>query len=362
MLPPYAPPVYHSVENFQEYGISSCIVPPPVFDPTDLPPPYSSQNPSLADSQNSLSSPESSNSQPQSYTGPETDVHFQAVHTSCQAGNRDEELAAPPPVTRSSPSEGCHLQDSSVSWGGHPNNLSDSTELLSASGLSDLSNTNYRSSSEQERRQADVTQTNIYRTVVIGATPLVNHPTCSSPRTQAEFSELVRASTRSRKRTSSLGLLPETSVKGTVNTRSVTAVSRSPVRGTPILSLRTRSRSLGENSIYVNSFEVMARPPPNMPLPADELLKPCNTGKLVNTRNAGHQRSRKGTVLKGDSLKEHNGRRGEQRKEKVKHRRRRHSHSIPRHKDKRNVTCELLDSQVNRGHEDSATPGKETVV
>lgn len=350
MLPPYAPPVYHSVDNFQEYGLSSCIVPPPVFDPTDLPPPYSSQNPSLADSQNSLTSPESSNNLPQSS---ETDVHFQPTHSRHQALNYDEELRAPPSATLSISREGCNLQDRGVPWNGHLNAMSDSSDLLTASASSDLSSSCNRCSSEQ---QTNVNDTDIYKTILIGATPLLNHPAKS--RIQAEFSELVEASSGSRRRTSSL---QETSTKDSVHARNVPAVSTSSARGTPILSLRTRSRSLGENAIYVNSFEVMARPPPNMRLPVDEQLKTCNTAKPVTTRNS-HRLTKKGTPLKGDPSKDHISNRSEQRKDKVKKRRRRHSHGISRHKERWNVNCQSLNSQVNRGNDDSVTQGKETVV
>lgn len=54
ILPPYAPPIYRSVDNVQDCGATSYIVPPPVFDPTDLPPPYSSRNASLSSSGLSL--------------------------------------------------------------------------------------------------------------------------------------------------------------------------------------------------------------------------------------------------------------------------------------------------------------------
>ncbi|EDO41456.1 predicted protein [Nematostella vectensis] len=54
MLPPYAPPVYRSVDNFQDFGATSYIVPPPVFDPTDLPPPYSSRDASMTGSRLSM--------------------------------------------------------------------------------------------------------------------------------------------------------------------------------------------------------------------------------------------------------------------------------------------------------------------
>lgn len=54
VLPPYAPPLYRSVDNMQDCGATPYIVPPPVFDPTDLPPPYSSRNASLSSSGLSL--------------------------------------------------------------------------------------------------------------------------------------------------------------------------------------------------------------------------------------------------------------------------------------------------------------------
>ena len=47
---PYAPPMYRSAEHLQEYGTTHYIVPPPVFDPTDLPPPYSTRNPTFFNS------------------------------------------------------------------------------------------------------------------------------------------------------------------------------------------------------------------------------------------------------------------------------------------------------------------------
>lgn len=373
MLPPYAPPVYHSVENFQDYGISSCIVPPPVFDPTDLPPPYSSQNPSLAESQYSLSSPESSSAGPPPFSaGQETEVHFQPVRTNFQAVNHDQEESvaqAPPPATCSTPSGVIHLEGGSPPWEA-PSNPVSHIDLLSASGSSDLScNFNNGPSSDREAgHQADITDSSGHKTVISRVIPFkVHRPTCSTSRIQAELSELVRASTGSKKRTSSLGLIQqETSTRDMANARPVAATFSCPVRATTILSLRTRSRSLGENSIYVNSFEVMARPPPNVGLPADEsALKPSTTDSYFNTRNAQQRALRKGTTPhKGDALIElHGSRRSEQRKERGKHRRRRHAHNIPKHKEKRNVNSELVaGSQVNCGHEASVPPGKETVV
>lgn len=365
MLPPYAPPVYHSVENFQDYGMSSCIVPPPVFDPTDLPPPYSSQNPSLAESQYSLSSPESSSSQ-QITADRQTEVHFQPVQSSCQTVNHDQDpvAEAPPSTTCSTPSGVIHLGGGSPPWDTQSNPDVDSMELLSASGSSDVSSNSYdRNSSDGEHRQAYVIDSHGHKAVISRVIPFkVHHPTCSTSRIQAELPELARASTGSRKRTSSLGLIQETSPKDLVNARPVRTTSGSPVRGTTILSLRTRSRSLGENSIYVNSFEVMTRPPPNRRLPADEPHKPYSTDSYLNRRNA-HQRLKKGTTHRGDTLIALQGsRRSEQRKERGKHRRRRHSHNILKHKGKRNVNCELVDSQVNCGHEASVSPGKETIV
>lgn len=56
MLPSYAPPAYRSFETFQDFSATSTfVVPPPVYDPTDFPPPYSSRDISVASSQISIS-------------------------------------------------------------------------------------------------------------------------------------------------------------------------------------------------------------------------------------------------------------------------------------------------------------------
>lgn len=358
ILPPYAPPVYHSVENFQDYGISSCIVPPPVFDPTDLPPPYSSQNPSLAESQYSLSSPESSNNQAHFAACQNTEVHFQA-----ESHDQDLALQAPQCTTCSTPSGFIYLESDSPSWDTHSNSAVDSIDLLSGCGSSDLSSSSSdRVSSDREHIQTDITDSHDHSMAISRATPFKEHrPMCSTSRIQAELSELVKISTGARKRTSSLGLIQETSTRDMVNTSPVRTTSGSHTRGTTILSLRTRSRSLGESSIYVNSFEVI-RPPPNMRVPADEPRKPSSTDNYFNTRNARH-RLRRGTTHKGDTLIAlHGGRHGEQRRERNKHRRRRHVHNIPKHKGKQYRNCELVDYPENCGPEASGTQGKETIV
>lgn len=56
MLPSCAPPAYRSFETFQEFSTtSSVVVAPPVYDPTDFPPPYSSRDVSVAGSHHSVS-------------------------------------------------------------------------------------------------------------------------------------------------------------------------------------------------------------------------------------------------------------------------------------------------------------------
>lgn len=333
-------------------------MPPPVFDPTDLPPPYSSQNPSMTESQYSLSSPESSNSQTHFTACQDTEVHLQAENH-----DQDLELQAPPSTTCGTPSGGMYLESDSPSWDAHSNSAVGSIDLLSASGSSELSsNSNDRVSSARERLQTDITDSHDHSMVISRAIPLkVHRPTCSTSRIQAELSELVKASTGSRKRTSSLGLIQEVATRDIVNTRPVRTTSGSPARGTTILSLRTRSRSLGESSIYVNSFEVI-RPPPNMRVPADEPHKPSSTDSYFNTRNSHHRLGR-GTTHKGEALIALQGsRHSEQRKERSKHRRRRHVHNIPKHKGKRYLNCELVDSPQNCGPESSVTQGKETIV
>ena len=328
-------------------------MPPPVFDPTDLPPPYSSQNPSMTESQFSLSSPESSNSQ----------THFpacQGTEVRSQTENHDQDLVlqAPLSTTCGTPSGVIYLESDSPSWDVHANSAVDSIDLLSASGSSDLSsNSNDRISTDREHLQTDITDSHDHSIVVSRTIPFkVHRPTSSTSRTQAELSELVKASTGSRKRTSSLGLIEETSTRDTVNSRPVRTTSGSPSRGTTILSLRTRSRSLGESSIYVNSFEVI-RPPPNMRVPADEPHKPSSTDSYFNTRNARY-RVRRGTTHKGDApIALHGGRHSEQRRERSKHKRRRHAH-----KGKRYLNCELVDYPENCIPESSVTQGKETIV
>jgi len=325
-----------------------------VFDPTDLPPPYSSQNPSMTESQYSLSSPESSNSQTNFPACQGTEVHSQTE-------NHDQDLVlqAPLSTTCGTPSGVICMESDSPSWDAHANSAVDSRDVLSASGSSDLSsNSNDRVSSDREHLQTEITGSRNHCMVVSRAIPFKEHrPSSSASGEQAELSELsVKASTGSRKRTSSLGLIEETSTRDTVNTRPVRTTSDSLARGTTILSLRTRSRSLGESSIYVNSFEVI-RPPPNMRVPADEPHKPSKSDSYFNTRNA-HYRVRRGTTHKGDALKALNGgRHSEQRRERSKHKRRRHAH-----KGKRYLNCELVDYPENCDPESSVTQGKETIV
>ena len=256
-----------------------------------------------------------------------------------------------------------YLPSDSPSWDAQSNSAVDSIDLHSAGGSSDLSsNSSDRVSSDRQHIQTDITDSRDHSMITSRAMAFNGHrPTCSMPRIQAELSELVKTSTGARKRTSSLGLIQETPTRDMLNTRPVRTTSGSHARGTTILSLRTRSRSLGESSIYVNSFEVI-RPPPNMRVPADEPRKPSSTDSYLNTRNSCH-RLRRGTTHKGDALIAlHGGRHGEQRRERNKHRRRRHMHNIPKHKGKRYLNCELVDYPENCGPESSVTQGKETIV
>ena len=56
MMPSYPPPAYRSFETFQEFSATSTsVVPPPIYDPTDFPPPYSSRDVSVTGSQISIS-------------------------------------------------------------------------------------------------------------------------------------------------------------------------------------------------------------------------------------------------------------------------------------------------------------------
>jgi len=421
MLPSYAPPVYHSVENFQDYGLSSCIVPPPVFDPTDLPPPYSSQNPSLAESQYSLSSPESSSSQHQFSIGRElTEVHFQPFHTNVQSAVHNQEQYSvgqefteinfqpvhtnlqsaihnqehqfsvgqaltdvnfqpdhtklqsainnqEPTVQRDEATATCgtpsgviYLDGGDPPWDEQLSDVSQSTEHFSASDTSCLSsdfiNKNFP---DQEGHHGDNMDLNGHETVRSKSRFVVPfkalHHSCSSSTIQRELTEVLPVCSRSKTRASSLGGTQDASPAAHVNVYRDTTPSSSPVRGTTILSLRTRSSSLGENSIYVNSFEVMARPPPNMRVPADESsTADCH----FNSRNA-ENRLPKATAHQVDSLIKLQGNGlGEPTKERGRHRRRRHPQHVSRHKDKRNARHELATSQGNSALEDSTTPGK----
>lgn len=366
MLPSYAPPVYHSVENFQDYGLSSCIVPPPVFDPTDLPPPYSSQNPSLAESQYSLSSPESSTSQHQLSACQElTEIRFQAVHTSLQSAIYDQQPAVQggeTTATCTTPSGVIRLDGGDPPWDEHSEDVSRSTEHFSASSSSCLSSySTNKTSLDREVRRASSIDSNDYETLTSKsrvAVPLkAHHPSCST-RTQRELSKLVPECTGSKARASSLGSAENASPDSRVSVHPVTALPSSSLRGTKVLSLRARCSLLGEASIYVNSFEVMPRPPPNVRVPADEPFKPFKTNNYFNTRIAEH-RLRKGS---DPLIGLYGKRRSPQGKERGKHRRRRHPHSAPKHKEKQSASCEVQTCQVNCAHEDPIPPGKETVV
>lgn len=367
MLPSYAPPVYHSVENFQEYGLSSCIVPPPVFDPTDLPPPYSSQNPSLAESQYSLSSPESSTSQHQLSAGQELmEVCASlrsAVHDPEPNVERNEAAA-----TCSTPTEVIRLDGGDLPWDEQVCGGSRITEIYSASGTSCLSdqstNRNFPGQEDLQRDNMDLSEHETVRTENRNVVPFASrHASCSIPKLQKDLPDILPERARAKVRASSLGTADDVSAVTQVIVHPIKTSSSSPVRRTTILSLHTRCSSLGENSIYVNSFEVLARPPPNMRVPSDEPCKDFTTDSYFNTRN-DEERLHQGDELQGETMIEHhrNGRNEQKKKEKAKHRRRKHPHKIPKPKKKKDIECELPTSQVNCAHEDPISPGKETVV
>ena len=132
-----------------------------------------------------------------------------------------------------------------------------------------------------------------------------------------------------------------------------------PLRGVTVLSLRARSSSLGENSIYVNSFEVLPRPPPNMRIPPNELGAPSSADDL-NTKSA-EQHLTKRASRSNEALLEPRGigRRGERGKETTSRKKRKHLYDSPKRKDKRDASDKC---EVNNGHEDSVSSGKETIV
>ena len=166
------------------------------------------------------------------------------------------------------------------------------------------------------------------------------HPSSALTRSENEFCELV----------------PDVSDLQRHNNPVSTICS--PHRGVTVLSLRARSSSLGENSIYVNSFEVLPRPPPNMRIPPDELGAPSSADDL-NTKSA-EQHLTKRASRSNDALLEQRGiGRRERRKETTRHKRRKHLYDSPKHKDKRDASDKC---KVNKGHEDSVASGKETIV
>ena len=363
-----------------------------MFDPTDLPPPYSSQNPSLAESQYSLSSPETSTSQVQEgpagqdLTGVHTSlqsainqVHFPAgweltqVHTSVRSAIHDEpstvqsDLAG---TTCSTPGGVIHFEGGDPTWDEQSSSVSQGSELFLPSDTSCLSSDcTDEASPDRELCRAEIIDLNSHETVNSKRETVVvplkaQHSSFSVTRLQAEFCELVPDVVVSKKRSSSLlGSTQNGASDAQVNIPPGAMVS-SPLRSATVLSLRTRCSSLGENSIYVNSFEVLARPPPNVRITPDEPGKPFTTDGYFNTRNA-KQRLRKGATDDDDTFIEaHGNGRSEQRKEKSRHRRRRHPRNVPKHKEKRNASSELPTSEVNgaHAHEDPVSPGKETIV
>lgn len=259
MLPPYAPPVYHSIENIPDYGLSSCIVPPPVFDPTDLPPPYSSQNPSLADSQTSLSSPADSPNQ----------IPIGQEITDTETTTRNDDII--PPL--GTPSGVVHLTDGDLHWDKENKGDSQSLEIiLSTSNPSCLCNEmSSKDFSDQERLPRDDKELDSRRTTRNGNKDNDTfdncHASCSTLRLQRDFCEIVPENARAR--ASSLGTTVNESRVTQVSIHPATPSFSSPCRRFTISSL-ARCNKLGENSIYLNSFEVLSKPPPNVRVPTDE--------------------------------------------------------------------------------------------
>lgn len=370
VLPPYAPPVYHSVENFQDYGLSSCIVPPPVFDPTDLPPPYSSQNPSLAESQYSLSSPEYSPNQRISVVQELTEVDLQPARVNLEPAIQNSDVNAQSneaAATCSIPSGVIRLDGGDPLWDKQVSVVSPGAEMFSASGASCLSpgSTNENVSEERDSHRNSTDQ-NGRRTVITKSRDAVafklRHASCSVPRLQRDVSQILPGNTRPKARASSLATAQVASPNAQLSIHPVmtSLSSDSPVRRTTILSLRTRCSSLGENSIYVNSFEVLGRPPPNVRVPSDEQCKPFTSDSYFNTRN--HESClQKQNTHRADSLIENNRDGCSEHRDRGKHRRRKHPNRATKEEEKTDPP-KLATIQVNCAHEDALLPGKETVV
>ena len=367
-----------------------------MFDPTDLPPPYCSQNPSLADSQGSLTSPEcsscrvkystdqdlsfvhtnlpSSVSQVQNLAKAHTTIqntNTQGVNTNVQ--NAVTQVQFPAGRDPSEPYMSFHSAvhnehstmqiDNDISTcstpsgiahlaAGNPSSDSQSVRVTQSSGQCLTSGTSCLSrdpkrgfSSDRElscvaKTDSRVNENAICRDEVGVVNIEAQHPSSALIRSETEFCEFV----------------PDVSDLQRHNNPVSTICSLH--RGVTVLSLRARSSSLGENSIYVNSFEVLPRPPPNMRIPPDELGAPSSADDL-NTKSA-EQHLTKRASRSNDALLEPRGiGRRERRKETTRHKRRKHLYDSPKHKDKRDASDKC---KVNKGHEDPVASGRETIV
>lgn len=285
MLPPYAPPVYHSIENIPDYGLSSCIVPPPVFDPTDLPPPYSSQNPSLADSQTSLSSPaDSSNQIPIGQEITESHTIFQSpIHDNHETTTRNDDFI--PPL--GTPSGVVHFTDGDLQWNKENKGDSKSLEIILATSNPSCSCNGMSSKdlSDQQSLPRDDKELDSRRTARNGTKGNdafgSYHASCSTLRLQRDVCENVPENARAR--ASSLGTTVSGSRVTQVSIHPATPSLSSPCRRFTISSL-AKCNKLGENSIYLNSFEVLSKPPPNVRVPTDE-SQTCSTAALEKKIN-----------------------------------------------------------------------------
>lgn len=367
-----------------------------MFDPTDLPPPYCSQNPSLADSQGSLTSPECSSCRAKYATDQDvsfvhtnlpssvSQVHDSAkAHTTIQSTNTQgvdtnvqnavTQVQFPAGRNPSEPYVSLHSAvhnehstmqiDNDISTcstpsgvvhldAGNPPSDSQSVRVTQSSGQCLPSGTSCLSrdpkswvSPDRElscvaKTDSHVNENAIGRNEVRVVNIEAQHPSSTVTRSETEFCELV----------------PDVSNLQRHNNPVSTICS--PVRGVTVLSLRARSSSLGENSIYVNSFEVLPRPPPNMRIPPEELGAPSSADDL-NTKSAEKHLTKRAS-RSNDALLEPRGiGRRERRKETTKHKRRKHLYDSPKRKDKRDPSD---NSKVNKGHEDSLASGKETIV
>ena len=272
-------------------------MPPPVFDPTDLPPPYSSQNPSLAESQCSLSCLGSSDSQQQFPVSQEIEGHFwpalagdnQATNSS--SSSRPERAPGSQPTLCNTTSGVVELEDCDRDWEEPLDPTSQIIEPVSHTNFDFSPNTqSYYFCHQRETMSTNIDLTSFEADNGNANASSVQWPETSSSMTGMQHQEI--ANSVSNDLNSGERMLDRATevllavVEAEVNVPPLSTPLSSPVRGNTIVSLRTRSKSLGDHSIYVNSFEVMSSPPPNVQVPDEEqVFSSLDTDEFNDKRN-----------------------------------------------------------------------------